>query len=154
TRDIDYEKRNAHDRESARWSELIFAVEANVGAALPIHVMDREADDFLLFVAMQRAWVRFVVRMHSARRRKARPRGTKEHPLTLVGDFVKTLRGRALREVPLSARAGKRGGRSEAVHPVRDRRMATLDFSAAPIELAPPTHLRKQAPLHLNVIHV
>lgn len=138
--------------ESRRWATVIRATEARIGDVHPIHVMDREADDYQLFGEMAREGWRFVVRAHTARQRKAKVASAAA--ATSVLDLAPTLRGFAQREVSITARAGKRGGQSEKIHPVRAHRLATLSFHAAQVELVPPTHQRRLAPLPIHVVHV
>jgi hypothetical protein len=139
--------------EAARWGELIDDVNRRIGDVQPIHVMDREADDFVLFQDMRRAGMRFVARMNVARKRYATADAeTEALPIETLAGVVPIV---ATREVTLSARAGKRGGESERVHPVRDRRHATLAISAKTIELEPPRYYRKQRPpLSISIVRV
>lgn len=154
TRKIDYAKR-APNRESARWRELFEEVQTRIGAALPIHVMDREADEFTLLADMVEMSCRFVVRLSHGRRRRTAPaeRDVTERPL--VADAVRALEGVAEREVLLAARTqrGRTGSRRD--HPDRDRRMARLRFAAGTMSVDSPSHLQpRRAPLTLNLVHV
>jgi hypothetical protein len=139
--------------EAARWGELIDDVNRRIGDTKPIHVMDREADDFVMFQDMCRAGMRFVARMNVARTRQASlDAETDPLPIQILAGVAPIV---ATREVVLSARAGKRGGESERTHPVRDRRSATLAISAVTIELEPPRYYRKQRPpLPLSLVRV
>jgi hypothetical protein len=97
--------------------------------------------------------IRFVVRMTASRRRMAAgPEGA--DPLR-VEELMKVAPIIATRDVRLAARAGKRGGRSERTHPVRDRRSATLSISAMNVEVLPPKPFKGHLPsLDLAVVRV
>lgn len=139
--------------ESVRWGELIGDVHRRIGDLRPIHVMDREADDFVLFQDMCRAGMRFVARMNVARKRGATADANESAlPIDALAERAPIV---ATREVVLSSRAGKRGGESERVHPVRERRLATLAISATVVELQPPRYYRNQRPpLSVSLVRV
>lgn len=139
-------------RESVRWGELITDVQQRMAHVVPIHVMDREADDFALFSELAAAGVRFVVRMSAARKRTAVTPAYAQP--TAVGAVLRTAPIVATREVRLSPRAGHRGGQSERVHPVRAGRVATLTIAAQHVELQPPKWRKRASSLALNVVRV
>ena len=140
--------------EFFRWGALIGAVTTNMGDLDPVHVMDREADDFDLFSDMAGNDVRFVARMTKQRLRKARSPDV-ETDSPYLRDLLYAAHGTARREVRLSARAGKRGGRSERTHPVRETRFAELTISAARVEIQPPRRWsRNRQPLMLAAVLV
>jgi len=138
--------------ESIRWRELVDDVQRSMKHLVPIHVMDREADDFAMFHDWLHGGVRFVVRMHAARRRTAKHAHGVAVPIeTLIASAPLV----ATREVALSARPGKRGGRSERIHPIRERRLATLHISAAAVEMQPPRWKHgPRSPLPVSIVRV
>jgi hypothetical protein len=138
--------------ESARWRELVDDVQRRMAHVVPIHVMDREADDFALFTELASRGVRFVVRMSAARRRSATEIDG-EGPPVAVEDLLASAPIVAVREVRLSPRAGKRGSQSERVHPVREGRLATLHVSAKRVDLQPPMRSQKSG-LAMGVVRV
>jgi len=152
--EVDYVKRKAMDRESDRWGEMVAEVHARLGGLRPIHVMDREADDFELLRQMVGADCRFVVRLNESRRRKGtRVDGRSKAPY--VTEIMHGVELVATREVELSRRRGHHNGGSERSYPRREGRIATLGISAATIDVAPPRRLVRQLePLRLQVVRV
>jgi hypothetical protein len=152
-REVDQDRRATAQRgESARWFELFSDTNERMWHLDPVHVMDREADDFALFSEMVRVNARFVIRMTTQRRRQ----GTSPDVSTTspyVESLMKAAPVIATREVRLTARPGKRGGESERTHPVRECRQATLSISAAVVDVAPPKASKLQ-PLRLSVVRV
>jgi hypothetical protein len=152
-REVDQDRRATAQRgESARWFELFSDTNERMWHLDPVHVMDREADDFALFSEMVRVNARFVIRMTTQRRRQ----GTSPDVSTTspyVESLMKAAPVIATREVRLTARPGKRGGESERTHPVRECRQATLSISAAVVDVAPPRASKLQ-PLRLSVVRV
>lgn len=146
-------ERAARPTESVRWRELINDVHLRMGALRPIHIMDREADDFSMFHDMACDGMRFVARMNAARRRRAKAEGGSVlWPVEAIVDAAPIA---ATREVALSARPGKRGGESERTHPVRDRRVASLQISAVRVDLEPPRWGReRRGPLPVSIVRV
>lgn len=139
--------------ESIRWRDLIDDVNQRMGDLRPIHIMDREADDFALFEHMCRNDMRFVARMNAVRHRRGKLDGDGDVvPVEAILDGSPIV---ATREVFLTARPGKRGGSSEQAHPMRDRRLATLAISAGRVELQPPRWKRElRTPLTVSVVRV
>jgi Transposase DNA-binding/Transposase DDE domain len=104
------------EKESSRWEKLAL----DVSSALPsnlqaIHVMDQEADDYPLFSELQKAQLRFVVRISPDRR--AQPDAL-TIPELLVGQPTPLFR-----KITLSARPPERASRQ---HAARDERIASL----------------------------
>ena len=140
----------SHAPESHRWRQLFAEADARIGRLKPIHVMDREADDFELMSRIIEAGARFVIRSSASRRRHA----TDEHA---VADGIHKLMYSkpvvAEREVQLSPRSRLRGGREKLTHPTRRARLAKLEISAATLDVIPPKRGRR-AVLSLNVVRV
>lgn len=138
--------------ESARWRELIDDVQRRMAHMVPVHVMDREADDFAVLSGLADDGVRFVVRLNAARRRRgsAPDFGKLAVPIETMLELAPIT---TTREVRLSPRAGKRGGVSERIHPPREGRLAKLSISAKTVELLPPER-SKRPNLRVAVIRV
>jgi hypothetical protein len=123
--------------EGTRWRALLEEVQASVGDTLPIHVMDREADEFDLLADMSEMGCRFVVRMNVARKRRVTRVDGAATRRPLVPVAAAALRGVCTRDVALSARGGRRR-RPDA----RDRRPARLSFSAGVVDVLSPRQKR------------
>lgn len=135
--------------ESARWVRSVDAVEAQLADRVEaIHVMDREADQYVLLSALAEANRPFVIRSFQDRRLA----GEDEIRLREAASSAKaTLR----REVPLSPRPRLPGPMGQR-HPARRQRLARLSYAARAVELKRGSTARtaKAATLSLNVIHV
>jgi hypothetical protein len=143
--------RAPEDRESRRWHDVADEVGTRLRShARVIHVMDREADSYRLLAQLHAAEDGFFIRMCTDRRVDA-PGPALVH----VDDRMTQAERRFVREVPLSARkvSTKRQGNR---HPPRAMRMATLGFSALPLEILRPEHEHAPLPksLRLNIIRV
>jgi hypothetical protein len=149
-------RKTAHDpkRESLRWRELASEVN-NVlrGHAIPIHVMDCEADSFDTFGSMHADGARFVVRVRELKRPVFSGEGG--------GRF--TVRAAALRGVPMAHRSAKISRRVRSklpgvnlIHPPREEREAKLEFAATRVRIDKPGHLRPELPasIDVNLVHV
>lgn len=138
-------------RKSAKWHEAALEVAQRLeGGPSVIHVMDREADGFLLYWMLSQNDQRFIVRVASNRRL-----GEKDGvPLYL---FDRLDQGKELlrREVPLSRRR-KTGKRQR--HPPRGARVAELAISAQSVDLPRPVDRFPDAParskVSLNLVRV
>jgi hypothetical protein len=148
---------SADKRESARWRKLVSKVVALLPTAIGrlIHVMDREADDYLLFESM--GTHRFVIRARHDR--KVKSKGS--DGLVLLSEMLEAKTGKIFREVPVSERkAHARFGGSKKLdinrrHPKRQARLATLKYRAGPITIKRPQQVvAKMATLTLNVVQV
>ncbi len=151
---VDYAKRSA-DNEGTRWRALIEEVQALASDTLPIHVMDREADEFSMLSDMVAMGCRFVVRMSVARHRRVNRVNDRDARQALVADAISSLRGVAKRDVKISARVVRRASQARGPNGARDRRAASLHYSAGVLEIAPPHHKTgSKLPVTLNVVHV
>ena len=119
-------------KESSRWERVALAANARFTTSDVVHVMDQEADDFVLLTELHRARLRFVIRGSAARR------------LAPKGDNVQSVLDEelpvAFRSVPLSKRSGNRGSKSLRAHPARRERVAQLQLRWAPLEIHRPLH--------------
>ena len=154
------EQRNTppEKRESARWRRLLKKVVANLGslAARVIHVMDREADDYLLFDDLRDK--RFVIR--SRHDRNVTPADAYEQ--THLREWLSEKRGETFREVPLAKRGENAFGASKKLEinrrfPPRQMRTAKLKYRAGTVDIHRPTYVPASgAPssITLNVVQV
>lgn len=137
------------DRESLRWGRGV----QESGQALAqcpsvVHVMDREADSYLLFSQIQQLGQGFVVRLRTDRRAKRADEDDEEW--SSLGKLATEMKGICSREVPLSKRGAKRAPASLKTHPPRESRAALLHFSAMQVEIAKP-HYVADAPKTLSL---
>lgn len=145
------ERREEDERESARWWASIEHCENLLSAVTsPIHVMDREADSYLLFAKLKRHQFRFVSRIRSNRRIQSTEERGK-----LFG-FMAKMEATFTREVTLSAREGPN---SRVAHPPRDVRPAILEIAAGSVTLRRPVNPEVSdelmpKTLTFNVVHV
>jgi hypothetical protein len=146
-------ERAARPSEFVRWGMLVEEVHQRMGHLVPIHVMDREADDFAMLHNMYCGGLRFVVRMNAVRRRKGKTRDDDAVlPIERLAESAPLI---ASREVSFTARPGKRGSRSERTYPTRDARVATLKIFATVIEVQPPRwHRASAAAIPLSIVRV
>lgn len=149
-------KKTAHDpkRESLRWRELAHEVsEVLRGHAVPIHIMDCEADSYDTFASMHAEGARHVVRVREL-----------DRPVFLAesGARIK-VRGAAMRGVPKAHRSANISRRAPSklpgvnlIHPPREDREAKLEFAAIAIQIEKPRHLRPELPaaVDVNLVHV
>lgn len=114
--------------ERDRWPRAVAASETSLdGRASAIHVMDREADSYVLLAALCEADRSFVIRAFQDR--------------VLCGEDEARLRDAARaakatlhREVPLSSRPQAPGPKGKR-HPARRFRLAKLNLAATAVEL-------------------
>lgn len=144
------EKRRPSDNrgESERWRRGIENAEQLLdGKTRAIHVMDREADSYLILSALTEASRSFVIRAFQDR--------------VLVGvddehlrEVAKKAKRSFEREVPLSRRPHHTGAIGKR-HPARQGRIAKLSFSATRVEI-PRTIKAKSGPesIQINVVYV
>ncbi|WP_242339336.1 IS4 family transposase [Anaeromyxobacter sp. SG66] len=140
-------------KETGRWLELVQRVDAEVGRAAAVHVMDREADAYELLAALSAGKHRFIVRLQFDRAVDTTVgRGR-------ISDALRGKRTLLTREVALSARSSKRRqdppSRTKK-HPPRRSRVATLSVTASAVTILRPVHLGTRGPaaLRLNVVRV
>lgn len=140
-------------KESRRWAAGVTAVRGRLGAAVsPIHVMDREGDNYELFTDLMQHRDRFVVRLNYDRRVSTDGEG--EAPATLNAAMPRD----ALCTQPVRVSARQVGGRPRPVvkrRPARANRVATVRFAAATVTLKRPRDHRDPLPpaLTVNVVY-
>ena len=135
-------------KESRRWADGVTTVRTCLGPeASPIHVMDREGDNYELLAHLQQHHERFVVRLHYDRRLHGGARGRAGHlggrqagrrALRTSGDRVGAAGRHAPR--PLVKR-----------RPARATRVATVRVAAAAVTLKRPRDHRHPWPASLAV---
>ena len=146
-------KRRDADKESARWDVGVRAVREVLGEnrRKAIHVMDREGDAYPLLAAMVGRGDRFVVR--SAQDRVVLADGER----LLLREAVASAEARIEVEVPLSKRGVGLTPSQQKGFPARDRRNASLCFSARQLKVKRPANIpvaSGPAEIMLNVVHV
>ena len=142
--------------ELDRWSESVERVEnlfpSNVR---PIHVMDREADDYQLFSDLCSGNVRFVVRVRQNRRGCQIPKSPHRSKLF---ELLDRLQVRCERTVTISKRAAGniRFPNNRTTNTPRNSRVAQLEISATPVVLPRTSFAPKYLPgeITVNCIHV
>ena len=121
------------NRESLRWVESAErSSERLLGRCIPIHVMDREGDQFELFASLLDQAQRFVIRLGHDRRLK-KGRGRDGHPKLneVLGDGP----ARFTRRVQLGRRAREAATKKQKIFPERKPRRAVFEIRAKEIHL-------------------
>lgn len=148
-------KKSLSETEFDRWWQSAERTEAFFPEdCRPVHVMDREADDYSLFADMMSQKMRFVVRVrHDRARCRNVDEGANE---TSLRELLAGLQVQTVREVHLSKRLkpefpDKRRGKLP-----RDTRAANLNISAARVSLARPQFALAHYParIEVNAIYV
>lgn len=137
-------------RESLRWGNLVNTVEKEINnQAQIIHVMDREADIYELLDELRFEKRHFVIRL-------CHNRALADLPGERINHALQGLETLCEREVNLSRRVSKRGGKPGKINPSRESRIAKLSFHATTVSIKrPPHHNGPHAKaLDLNIIHV
>lgn len=143
-------------RESARWKKL-FAKTSKLLAPVAdrvIHVMDREADDYLLIESLLTK--RFVIR--SRHNRRVTPEDTGER--VLLDEMLEAIEGQVFREVAVSKRGPNGFGASNKLDinrrfPAREARLATLKYRAGRVAFRRPQQVAAESDeLVVNVVQV
>lgn len=142
-------------KESARWWILVERVQQLLDPSThAVHVMDREADNYVLMVRMVAAGHRFVIRARHDRRVDGTITGVKEPTLR---HELSRLDGKVQRRVTLGPRDPK--PLAHPILPPNRSRTATLEFRATTVALccpstAPATDFELPDTLDINVVHV
>lgn len=149
------ERRSDPGNESKRWGELVEVVEQRLaGRGTPVHVMDREGDNYELFAGLLEGRRRFVIRV-AHDRLLASPLDPEAKERPKLSDALNAASYVLTRDVRIARRGKARAPRAKKIHPARQERTATLRFSATPVELLRPNG-RSGLPssLRLNVVRV
>jgi hypothetical protein len=139
-----YNRVSREEKESARWLEGVREAEAQLGTGVDcIHVMDQEADNFVVLADLVDWKRRFVVRGSTERRLAG-------EETRHVDDALGEVKATAFRKVRLSPRMKPTAGHSR-----REERDATLVIRGVSVVLHKPEraqHSKKRLPL--NVVQV
>ena len=144
------------NRAVNRWGNPVEQTTALLrGYAIPIHIMDREADGFELLAFMVDKQQRFVVRV----------RATDRHVKTGADGYTAVSNLRVVldegvvvaeREVPLSRRRASHLRDANKKHPPRQKRIARLTFRAERVRFQRPKNVARSVgeELVVNVVYV
>lgn len=148
------EQLNDPHRETLRWWQLVDETEQVLsGHAQAIHVMDREADSYELFMNLLENQYNFVIRIRGDRATTTPLEDSRGH--VHVSKALMAAAHSVERDVPLSRRK-KSLPTSERINPSRPHRLATLRMSSDQVEVLRPSYLPSSMPkqLALNVVRV
>lgn len=135
------------EKESSRWERVALAASQEFATAAVIHVMDQEADDFVLMTELQAAGQRFVIRGSSARRLR--------HEGNNIQSVLDEQSASTFRSVPLSKRETARSAKARKAHPPRKERVAQLRLRWSALEITRPQHAQTEvATISLWVVQV
>jgi hypothetical protein len=134
--------------EKTRWARGVDNVHARLRGASPLHVMDREGDDYALLAHLVEGKHRFVIRLMHDRILKKQLDGAS----TRISDVLAQVECVIERTAKLSKR--KDGGRSptqKGTHPARAARAAKLAVGATSVVLPRPSTRDRALPEQLSV---
>lgn len=140
-------------QEHLRWGKQACVAADRLGNRdRAIHVMDSEADDYEMFVALMQGNHRFIVRSQYNRL-------LEEEPKTKLRDAFAQLEASVERKADLSRRKRHRTEISAKGHPPREARQASLSIAAAKLALKRPNtpgRLTERLPpsLPINIVRV
>jgi Transposase DNA-binding/Transposase DDE domain len=145
------------NRDSLRWKRLVDeTTDLLRGHAIPIHVMDREADAYELLAGMIGRVQRFVVRVRELDRAVTTPADG-----FVTRSKLKVVAERAVpvvaREVALNRRRKSKFNDGNKKHPPRDARMAKLEFAAEHVRVRGAKYLIDkgiQETIDVGIVHV
>lgn len=146
-------KRPPGAKESARWGKSVAVAMGRIGthAAPVVHVMDREADNYLLFDQLLSHNWSFVIRLCQNRRLV-----DDEH--RYLFDAIEEVRAVVERPAPLSQRTDRnRRVSAKKIHPARNTRVAMLSLGARTVTLKGvqrTLHHAQQPQRTVNVVRV
>lgn len=143
---LEVRARPRDEKESHRWETLAFETAAHFGDHPVLHVMDQEADDFVLLSILASGGHRFVIRGSSKRQLDE---GS-------VAMQLADEESRLFRWVLLSPRTKPVGHKQKRAHPRRDERIAELHVRWTQIELPKPVHAQtdvQMLPLYVVQVH-
>lgn len=138
---------------AATWAAVVEQAAAPLTDQDPIYVMDREADAYDLFAALDQRGRDFVVRVSAARLVQAYPDAAQEGLRAVVARTPVQVE----RTVQLTRRTGlRKAPAARRRHPPRDSRVAHLTIRACPIHVPRPPKLGGDQPasLTLQLVHV
>jgi len=132
---------------------MVDEIQTRVGKLRPIHVMDREADDYSLLAKLTAEAGRFIIRINEGRvlEHEGRPPSSETPHLN---EALQVLEGTVLRTVVLSRRVAKNKKNARS-HASRDRREANLSVRALQVRVQKPYNVKHETKaLTLNVVQV
>src|SRR5688572_5455923 len=136
-RKLEARKTPRPQKESFRWETLAKVTSARFSTPEVIHVMDQEADDFVVMAELLNAGLRFVIR--GSRARLLHREGPSVASQLAEADPV------VFRTVPLALREAHRSAKQRKAHPPRREREASLQLRWTAIELEKPPHSQSEA---------
>lgn len=129
--------------EYGRWWRMVQTTSTRLATADVVHVMDREADDYLLFHHLTENRHRFIVR---TRVNNGRSRLLADGQLTRLDRALASLEAVVQRDVKLAERRKKSSKLRDQIHPPRDSRVTTLNIAAVTVPIRrPKRHPRQTA---------
>jgi len=144
--------RKKANREFERWQRGMERTNDCLEGCEVIHIADRESDSYELMANSIGAGRRFVFRVR-IRNRCAR---SLDGDSGALHEIVARKEGVLTREVALCTRKPRTAPQAAKAHPPRKARLATLRFSATPVEIRRPRYLDRTFPptLALNLVRV
>lgn len=139
--------------EQDRWFQMVERAELRAGAAASlVHLMDSEADDYVLLWNLINAKRRFVLRLCYDRKLDAEATGSIPGEKAL--EFVSKAETLATRDVMLARRSRPKAGTGAQRNQPRSERLSRIAFSARKVVIARPTHAPRTAPetLQVNIV--
>lgn len=128
--------------EYGRWWRMVQVVSQRLASTDVIHVMDREADDYLLFHHLTENQHRFIVRTRAI---NGHSRLLADGELTRLDRALATLDAVVQRDVKLAERRKKSSKLHDQIHPPRDSRLTTLSIAAMSVPIRRPKRHPKQS---------
>jgi hypothetical protein len=121
--------------EYGRWWRVVQVVSKRLSAANVVHIMDREADDYLLFHHLIENRHRFIVRTRAI---NGHSRLLADGELTRLDQALASLDVVVQRDVKLAERRKKSSKLHDHIHPPRDSRLTTLNVAAMAVPIRRP----------------
>lgn len=145
------------NRDSLRWKKLINeTTELLRGHAIPIHVMDREADAYELLAGMIAKGQRFVVRARELDR-DVTSSADGFVALSKLGGVAERAVALVTRDVCLNRRRKSKFNDGNKKHPPRTTRMAKLEFAAERVRIRRSKYVVNksiQETIDVGIVHV
>jgi hypothetical protein len=123
-------------KEKDRWARGVGVASSRLPGATPLHVMDREGDDYALFERLVAQRHRFLIRLMHDRVLDRDFGGV----ATKISDAVSQMECLIEQPAKLSKRKdGKRSPTQKSIHPARSARTSLLSIGAMRIDVPRPT---------------
>lgn len=127
--------------EYGRWWRMVQTASSRLDSAKLVHVMDREADDYLLFHHLTENQHRFIVRTRAI---NGHSRLLADGRLTRLDQALATLDTLVERDVKLAQRRKRSTKLHDHIHPPRDSRRTALSIAAVQVPIRRPKRHPKQ----------